>query len=1158
MRILLLLAASAILSHAQNDCSWGACYPPTDDLLLGRAHQLQASSTCGLTGSEVFCTPYQQRKMKCCPCDSRNPNSQLAHTVQDVVSTSGPDRWWQSKKETSPVTLQLNLNNLFQLDNLVLNFKGPRPSALVIERTLDNGKTWQPTLYMATNCQKAFPSVPTRVPLAMDQTYCYTLPPTDTNPYKDHTIEYSPLGQYAYVAAPKSQKIEDVSGLTGLRVRFTELGDVPHLPGRSLSRFYALKEMKVMGSCMCHGHANRCLPQGYSSNLLPSTIQVNAQCDCQHNTAGVNCERCADLYNDLPWRPAEEGNTHACKRCECNNHAQRCRFDWAVYDASGQRSGGVCENCMHHTTGPKCDQCAPGYQPNPRSRMDRPDACIRCICSAEGTVNGGRCDDSTGSCQCKVNVEGPRCDRCKPGYYGLSSSNPLGCTKCSCSPHGSLSDICDPSTGQCLCRPHFHGITCNVCVKGYWKLNMSETCKPCGCDATKSTTDSCDQLTGQCQCRSGFGGRTCTECPDNTYGDPLKGCQPCDCDANGTLPGVCDKQSGVCLCRLGVSGARCDSCSRDRCDSFPDCEMCPSCFFSLNAQRKNVSLVLLELASRLPSQSGGGADFGPRISYLEATLKVIQNSMSFSPITDTHDALSKLKKLRYQVDNDLSPLTKTPGLDSELDKLQDLLENFTLVYNAKKDATKNSISPNTGAFNTISYAYDNSTDATKKVEAGKNTIKESTGVREKTEDIQSKVQPANTRDLDKLNNSMASQPNLTPVAKQVCGSVHSKSCTPLQCEIGDLCTPGGDAPCEKGGKCVGALPLSKKADADANDVREGLNKLSGRITDAAEKLQKTQEITNQVRQSTEKLSSKLQQARDKLEDDLNETRSVVKELKDFLSDPSANLTHVQEVSDWILNAKLPPRLAGLKGKLQELKDLTANLPDSTAVLKEAEPQLDAAKKLLQDAQDARDTALGVKADVDGLLAGFTSVSPSLAELEHKLQDKMNVIETLNNNLTKAKDQLVPVEKALDDVATLIKPMKPQLEKLRDLLQDGGQQAEDARENAEKADKEAAAGNQNLLTLEKHLDHLKEKDVPGTDGETEPAGDRLNKLQQDAGALANTTQNMLQALDGKADSIQRLQDEIVQKSTNLEQLDVELKRLLKQLRKKADDLSTCQG
>lgn len=51
-----------------------------------------------------------------------------------------------------------------------------------------------------------------------------------------------------------------------------------------------------------------------------------------------------------------------------------------------------------------------------------------CVCSPEGTENGGRCDDATGSCQCKANVEGPRCDRCRRGYYGLSASNPLGCS----------------------------------------------------------------------------------------------------------------------------------------------------------------------------------------------------------------------------------------------------------------------------------------------------------------------------------------------------------------------------------------------------------------------------------------------------------------------------------------------------------------------------------------------------------------------------------------------------------------------------------------------------------------------------------------------------------------------------------------------------------
>ncbi|XP_029286569.1 laminin subunit beta-3 [Cottoperca gobio] len=1165
MRILLLLAAIAAASQAQTDCSRGACYPPSNDLLLGRAHLLHASSTCGLTGSEVYCTPYQQRRMKCCPCDSRNPNSQLAHTVQDALSTSGPERWWQSKKEVTPVTLQLDLDNLFQLDNLVLSFKGPRPSAFVIERKQDDGRAWQPTLYLATDCEKAFPGIPTTTPLTLDETYCYTLPPTGADPYQDHTIQYSPLRQYAYVPALKSQKIEDVSALTGLRVRLTELGDVPRLPGRALSKFYALKEMKVMGSCMCHGHANRCLPEAYNSPLSNS-IQVNPQCDCQHNTAGVNCEHCADLYNDLPWKPAEDGNTHTCKRCECNNHAQRCRFDHAVYEASGQRSGGVCEGCMHHTTGPKCDQCATGYQPNPRSQMDRPDACIRCICSAEGTVNGGRCDDSTGSCQCKVNVEGPRCDRCKTGYYDLSTSNPLGCSKCSCSADGSLSEVCDPMTGQCPCRTHFHGLTCEVCSKGYWKPSLSGRCKPCNCDPTRSYSDTCDQVTGQCQCRPSFGGQTCSECPDNTYGDALTGCRLCRCDAEGTLPEVCDKQTGACLCRLGVTGTRCDSCSPGHCDSFPGCETCPSCFFTLDAQRKNLSLALERLSPSLPSRPGGAGDlgnFGPRIRVLENNLNLIRDSITLPPSTVRliDDALSQLDKLRDQedkVNNDLSPQERTPSLDSELDKLQALLDSLTLVYKAKKDAKENSVNQNNaGAFSAIKNAYDESTDASKKVDGTGKPVKESADIREETMDLQNQVQPGNTRDLNKLNQSMASRPDLTPAAKQVCGSVRSETCTPLQCEGGDLCPPDGTPPCKKGERCVGALPLSKRADADVKDVKDRLEQLTGKITEAAEKLQETHEKTNQVRQSAEKLSNKMKQAKDELEDDLKETRDVVKDLKDFLSDPSSNLTHIEEVSDWIEKAKLPLNLATLKTKLEELKNLASNLPDSTAVLKEAEPQLDAARKLLQEAEDARDTAVDGQNDVDGLLAGFGSVEGSLSDLEEKLQDSMDLIDNVTDSLNKAKDQLRPAEKALDDVSTLIKPMKPQLDELKDLLQNGGQQAQDAKENSENAEDEADAANKEVVSLEEQLDRLKDQaGAPG--GESTPLEERLVKLQQDAGALTNTTENMMKSLEGKAKSLRSLQDEILQKSINLAVHEATLKDLVTALRKKARDHSFCQG
>lgn len=47
-----------------------------------------------------------------------------------------------------------------------------------------------------------------------------------------------------------------------------------------------------------------------------------------------------------------------------------------------------------------------------------------------------------------------------------------------------------------------------------------------------------------------------------------------------------------------------------------------------------------------------------------------------------------------KVDDELSPLAKTPGLDSELDKLQALLDSLNLQYKAKKDAKDNSIDQN--------------------------------------------------------------------------------------------------------------------------------------------------------------------------------------------------------------------------------------------------------------------------------------------------------------------------------------------------------------------------------------------------------------------------------------------------------------------------------
>ncbi|RVE72887.1 hypothetical protein OJAV_G00043470 [Oryzias javanicus] len=575
-----------------------------------------------------------------------------------------------------------------------------------------------------------------------------------------------------------------------------------------------------------------------------------------------------------------------------------------------------------------------------------------------------------------------------------------------------------------------------------------------------------------------------------------------------------------------------------------------------------MSLTLERLSNSLLSRPGTGSPLDPLILALEDQLNRIRSSVSLPPgsVSEVKDALSQLEELRKQLEQangTLPSIQKTPDLASELDKLQDLLNRLTLIYKAKKAALENSISSdNTGAFDAISKAYDESTEAAEKVNNTRTTLQDATAIRQEAKDLQGQVQPSNTRDLSKLNHSMDSQPNLTPTAKQVCGSSRSEPCTPLQCTGEDLCPPDGAPPCEKAAECVGALPLSRRANADAEDVKERLGRLNKKITDAAEKLQKTQEKTKEVRQSAEKLSDKIKQARDGFEEDLNATRGLVKELKDFLSDPTSNLSQIQDVSDWILKAKLPLSITDLKKKLVELKDLAANLPNSTAVLKEAEPQLEKARRLLQDAQDTRDVALGVKADVDELLTGFSDTEGALSDLEDKLQDVTDLIDSLSSNLSLSENLLSPAEKALDEASALIKPMKPQLENLKALLLDTDQQAQDAEEKATEAEGEANAADQDLLNLEKQLDRLRKEAAPGsTAGSPE---DRLAKLKEDAADLTNKTETMMKTLDGKADSLRKLQDEVLMKSSKLEGLDTRVRELLAQLRKKAHDLRVCQG
>ncbi|KAM4712242.1 netrin-4 isoform 3-T3 [Anableps anableps] len=208
------------------------------------------------------------------------------------------------------------------------------------------------------------------------------------------------------------------------------------------SATFGLEEGKAGG-----GRDGASCTSKYSGAYPCSRGEVHGKCVCRHNTAGDHCEHCAPLYNDRPWQPADglTGAPHECRKCKCNGHAHSCHFDWMAWSESGQRSGGICD-CLHNTEGRQCEKCKPGFYRDPQRPHAAPDSCRPCNCHPMGSMpfhvtDGSLCDPSNGNCICKPGVGGAQCDRCMVGYWGFHE---YGCRPCDCARD------CDPYTGDCM------------------------------------------------------------------------------------------------------------------------------------------------------------------------------------------------------------------------------------------------------------------------------------------------------------------------------------------------------------------------------------------------------------------------------------------------------------------------------------------------------------------------------------------------------------------------------------------------------------------------------------------------------------------------------------------------------------------------------------
>uniref|UniRef100_W5M9R2 Netrin-G2 n=1 Tax=Lepisosteus oculatus TaxID=7918 RepID=W5M9R2_LEPOC len=494
--------------------------------------------TCG-NPPERFCTlenPYLCSD----ECDASNPD--LAHPPSFMNDTEqdGLITYWQTvtwRRFPDPLLANITLSwgkSLELTDDILITFEYGRPTMMVMDKSMDNGRTWHPYQFYADDCMEAFGMPPKKVhdlsATNVTRVICTEEYSRWVGSKNDKNVRFEVRARFAIFAGHKLQnmnnlytRLESMKGLrdfftiTNLRLRLLR----PALGGTYVQRenlykyFYAISNVEVMARCKCNLHASQCGP----------SEDGTLQCECEHNTTGQDCGRCKKNFRAKSWRPGSYLPTP-------HGSPNTCAASGSAMGSKRRNKVPLPENdkvLMYYFHWLSIKQLCnlvwlpPDSRTSKLLKSGRPQS-SQLSGIAYGNFKDCECYGHSNRCSyidflniltcvsCKHNTRGQNCQACRHGYFRNASAeldDENVCIECNCNLMGSKHDRCN-ETGYCMCKDGATGPKCEDCQPGYyWK----QGCFPNVCDEEFllcQNGGTCHQ-NQRCLCFPGFTGVLCEQ-----------------------------------------------------------------------------------------------------------------------------------------------------------------------------------------------------------------------------------------------------------------------------------------------------------------------------------------------------------------------------------------------------------------------------------------------------------------------------------------------------------------------------------------------------------------------------------------------------------------------------------------------------------------------